>query len=146
MQIQPAAALAPAAGRRTTPTAENPAASFPELFANLSPAAAAGKSEPPATEQLAAPAAGPAESLGETAETVGETQKAFRDFVGQTLFGQMLKSMRSTVGKPAYLHGGKTEEVFQQQMDQVLVEKMSDASADQIADPMFELFMQSRKQ
>lgn len=75
---------------------------------------------------------------------VSESQEAFRDFVGQTLFGQMLKSMRSTVGESAYFHGGQTEEIFQQQMDQVLVEEISDASAAQLADPMFDLFMQSR--
>lgn len=77
---------------------------------------------------------------------VSESQKAFRDFVGQTLFGQMLKSMRSTVGESAYFHGGQTEEIFQQQLDQVLVEEISDAAAPQVADPMFELFMQSRVQ
>lgn len=79
-------------------------------------------------------------------EEVSDSQAAFRDFVGQTLFGQMLKSMRSTVGEPAYFHGGRTEEIFQKQLDQVLVEEISNASAAQVADPMFELFMQSRVQ
>lgn len=69
---------------------------------------------------------------------------AFRDFVGQTLFGQMLSSMRSTVGKPAYFHGGRAEEVFSQQLDQVLVEQITDASASTVADPMFELFNMQR--
>ena len=50
-----------------------------------------------------------------------ELKKAFTDFVGQTLFGSMLASMRKTVGKPAYMHGGRTEEVFQQQLDQPLL-------------------------
>lgn len=77
---------------------------------------------------------------------VSESQEAFRDFVGQTLFGQMLKSMRSTVGESAYFNGGQTEEIFQQQLDQVLVEEISDASAAQVADPMFDLFMRSRVQ
>lgn len=70
----------------------------------------------------------------------GELQESFKQFVGQTLFGQMLSSMRQTVEKPAYFHGGQTEEIFQQQLDQVLVEDITDASADKIADPMFELF------
>ena len=69
-----------------------------------------------------------------------ELQESFKQFVGQTLFGQMLSSMRKTVEKPAYFHGGKTEEVFQQQLDRVLVEEITEASADQIADPMYELF------
>lgn len=67
-------------------------------------------------------------------------RESFRDFVGQTLFGQMLSSMRDTVGKPAYFHGGRTEEIFSEQLDQVLVEEITEASADTVADPMFELF------
>lgn len=75
----------------------------------------------------------------------GELRQAFQDFVGQTLFGSMLASMRATVGKPAYLHGGRTEEVFQKQLDQHLVENLSDATADTISDPMFELFQMQRR-
>lgn len=75
-----------------------------------------------------------------------ETQEAFTEFVGQTLFGSMLASMRKSVGKPAYMHGGRTEEVFQKQMDQLIVEDLTEASADTIADPMYELFnLQQRK-
>lgn len=73
------------------------------------------------------------------------TREAFTDFVGQTLFGSMLSSMRKTVGKPAYMHGGRTEEVFQQQLDQVLVEDLTQASASSIADPMYELFNMNRR-
>jgi peptidoglycan hydrolase FlgJ len=79
---------------------------------------------------LTSPGSGPSDEL----------KQAFQDFVGQTIFGQMLASMRSTVGKPAYLHGGRSEEIFQQQLDQVLVEEISRSSADRVADPMFELF------
>ena len=71
-------------------------------------------------------------------------REAFTDFVGQTLFGSMLASMRKTVGKPAYMHGGRTEEVFQQQLDQIIVEDMTDASADSLAGPMFDLFTMQR--
>src|SRR6056297_2762513 len=66
----------------------------------------------------------------ETAPSNGspELKEAFTEFVGQTLFGSMLASMRKTVGKPAYMHGGRTEEVFQQQLDQLIVEDMTKAS------------------
>lgn len=67
-------------------------------------------------------------------------REVFDQAMGETLFAQMLKSMRRTVGKPAYFHGGRTEEVFQQQLDQVLAEKLSRASAPALTDPMFELF------
>ena len=72
-------------------------------------------------------------------------RKTFDSALGQTLFGQMLKSMRKTQGKPAYFHGGRAEEVFQQQLDQVLAEKMSQASASSFTGPMFDLFMLQRQ-
>jgi flagellar protein FlgJ len=74
-----------------------------------------------------------------------ELRKAFQSFVGQTLFGQLLKAMRKTVGKPAYFHGGRAEEIFQQQLDQVLAEKISDASAEKFSGPMFDLFVMKRR-
>lgn len=74
-----------------------------------------------------------------------EVQEKFTDFVGQTLFGSMLASMRKSVGNPAYMHGGRTEEVFQQQLDQHIVEDLTKASAATISDPMFELFNLQRR-
>jgi len=66
-----------------------------------------------------------------------ELKEQFTQFVGETFFGQMIKAMRSTVGKPAYFHGGRAEEVFQQLMDQKLTEKLTDATAHEIAEPMY---------
>jgi peptidoglycan hydrolase FlgJ len=71
-------------------------------------------------------------------------REAFHDFVGQTFFGQMIAAMRKTVDKPAYFHGGRAEEVFQGQMDQLLAEEMTDATADQFSEPMFRLSGLSR--
>jgi hypothetical protein len=73
-----------------------------------------------------------------------EVREAFDDFVGQTFFMQLLTEMRKTVGKPAYMHGGQTEEVFQAQMDQVLAERLTEASAESFSGPMYELFMLPR--
>jgi hypothetical protein len=66
-----------------------------------------------------------------------ELRRHFTQFVGETFYGQMIKSMRSTVGKPAYFHGGRGEEVFRAQLDQTLAEHMTVATADRFADPMF---------
>ena len=74
-----------------------------------------------------------------------ELKKVFTEFVGQTLFGSMLASMRKSVGKPAYMHGGRTEEVFQKQLDQEIVKELTDASAESLAEPMFELFNLQRR-
>ena len=73
-----------------------------------------------------------------------ETREAFTDFVGQTFFTQLLHEMRKTVEKPAYFHGGQAEEIFQGQLDQVLAEHLSDATAETFAGPMFEMFMLRR--
>lgn len=75
-----------------------------------------------------------------------ELREAFTSFVGQTFYSQLLGSMRKTVDKPAYFHGGRAEEVFQGQLDQTLAEDMTKATADQFAGPMFDLFMLGRPQ
>ncbi|MEM9659517.1 MAG: rod-binding protein [Planctomycetota bacterium] len=79
------------------------------------------------------------QSRRQQVESARELQDVYREFVGKTFFGQLLKSMRTTVGKPAYFHGGQTEEVFRSQLDQTLAEEMTNASADKIADPMFRI-------
>jgi Rod binding domain-containing protein len=68
----------------------------------------------------------------------GELREKFTQFVGEAFFGQMLKAMRSTVGKPAYFYGGHAEEVFQGQLDQTMSESLTKASASKFAEPMFE--------
>src|SRR5690606_31497077 len=73
-----------------------------------------------------------------------ELREAFSSFVGQTFYSQLLASMRKTTEKPAYFHGGRAEEVFQGQLDQVLAEEMTERTADQFTGPMFDLFMLGR--
>ena len=74
-----------------------------------------------------------------------ELRRVFNQFVGETFYGQLLSAMRKTVGRPAYFHGGRAEEVFQAQLDQVLGQRMAEASADSFTKPMFDLFCLSRK-
>ncbi len=103
--------------------------------------------KPGIPEAVAAGPLGDAAKEAKAAEGTGaspELEEAFTDFVGQTLFGSMLASMRKTVGKPAYMHGGRTEEVFQKQLDEIMVEELTDASAKDVAQPMFELFQMQR--
>lgn len=87
-------------------------------------------------------AATPGGPLGDAAG--GELRQRFDAFVGETFYGQLLKSMRSTQGKPAYFHGGRAEEVFQSQLDQTLASELTKASAEQFTGPMFELFTLNR--
>jgi peptidoglycan hydrolase FlgJ len=74
-----------------------------------------------------------------------ELRQAFQDFVGQTFFSEMIKACRTSQKPSAYFNGGRAEEIFQGQLDQVLSEELSKSSADKIADPMFELFMLKRQ-
>ncbi len=74
-------------------------------------------------------------------ESAEKVRDAFGKFVGQTMFSQMLSSMQQTVGKPAYFDGGRGEEVFRGQLNQVLAEKLSEndnhGAGDSLADRMF---------
>ncbi len=72
-------------------------------------------------------------------------KKQFQEILGELLFGQMLKSMRRTVDKPAYFHGGRAEEAFTQQLDQMLAQKMSQSAGDQVFGPMYELWSAGRR-
>jgi flagellar protein FlgJ len=74
----------------------------------------------------------------------GELRKAFDSFVGQTFYGQMIKSLHKMQNKPAYFYGGRAEEAFQQQLDQTWTEQMSKATAHTFTGPMFDLFSLSR--
>ena len=62
---------------------------------------------------------------------------AFTQFVGETFYAQMLKAMRSSLGKPAYFHGGRAEEVFTSQLHQTLAEELADTSTESFVEPMF---------
>ena len=97
----------------------------------------------PANTALARGLAEPNESMPGNGPS-SELRKAFDSFVGQTFYGQLLQAMRKTVDKPAYFHGGRGEEVFQAQLDQILAERMTEATADQFTGPMFELFTMHR--
>jgi peptidoglycan hydrolase FlgJ len=69
-----------------------------------------------------------------------ELRKAFDQFVGEAFYGQLLGAMRKTVGEPAYFYGGRAEEIFQGQLDQVMAQEMTEAGANSFTGPMFELF------
>jgi Rod binding domain-containing protein len=72
-----------------------------------------------------------------TADKAEKLHSTFTQFVGQTFFGQMIKSMRSTVSQPAYFNGGQAEKIFQSQLDQTLADQMTKASADRFAEPLY---------
>ena len=94
---------------------------------------------------MSAATAPPSQPLPAGKKNDAQLRQAFDQFVGETFFGQMIHAMRKTVGKPAYVHGGRAEEIFQQQLDQILAQDISRASADKFTGPMYELFTMQRK-
>lgn len=79
--------------------------------------------------------------MAPTAEQVAkaeEVQQAFSDFFGKTFYGQLMKSMRQTVGEPAYFHGGRAEEVFRGQLDQTIADHLSESQGAGLSNAAFQ--------
>ena len=99
---------------------------------------APGLANPPAAlSQPQAPGAGSADDA--------QLHEAFSDFVGETFYGQMLQALRKSVGKSSRFHGGRGEEVFTRQLDQVLSQKLAKADGDKLSASMYRLFTAQRK-
>jgi Rod binding domain-containing protein len=94
-------------------------------------------SQPVALSQPQAPGAGAADDA--------RLHEAFNDFVGETFYGQMLQSLRKSVGKSPRFNGGRAEEVFTRQLDQVLAQKLAKTSGDKLSGAMYRLFTARRK-
>ena len=69
-----------------------------------------------------------------------DAKPVFDQFVGETFYGQMLQALRKTQQKSAYFNGGRAEEVFRGQLDQVLSQRMSEATPGQFTGGMYDLF------
>jgi Rod binding domain-containing protein len=79
----------------------------------------------------------PIKALGPVPPKGPVLPEAFDQFVGDTFFRQMLKSLRSTTGKPAYFHGGQAEEIFQSQLDELLITDMVKATKESFSADLF---------
>lgn len=84
-----------------------------------------------------------AKSLG-NGHSNAEVKSTFQDFVAGAFYKQMLKSLHKMHGKPAYLYGGRAEEIFQGQMDQELSENLAKSHGSQFAEPLFQSFVTRR--
>lgn len=65
-------------------------------------------------------------------------RQVFGEFVGELFYGQMLSVMRSSQEKPAYFHGGRAEEVFQGQLDQMLGQEMAQANGASFSEALYQ--------
>lgn len=77
------------------------------------------------------------ESLGESKDK--QFRELLHQFIGQTLFGQMLKSMRATQEKNPYFHGGNAEDIYQSMLDMELTDQMTQATSKTLSEPMYKL-------
>ena len=82
----------------------------------------------------------PIEQSGGGRVDQSQLREKFDSFVGESFYGQMLQAMHKTVGKPAYFNGGRAEEMFQNQLDQTLAEKMTQANGNSLSESLFNLF------
>lgn len=81
-----------------------------------------------------------AEDGDSTVQSQNELEKAFNQFVGESLYGQLMKSLRSSTGNAAYFDGGRAEEMFQAQLDQQITQRLAAETGHQLTGPMMELF------
>lgn len=73
----------------------------------------------------------------ELTEEDKEFRKVMHQLVGEVLFGTMMRQFREAQEPDPYFHGGRGEELFQSQLDQIYVERMTNASSHSISDAMF---------
>lgn len=72
-----------------------------------------------------------------------DLKSTFQDFAAGTFYKEMMKSLHKMHRKPAYLHGGQTEDIFQGQLNQQLAEDLAHEHGGQFADSLYQAFLQT---
>ncbi|QDU59541.1 Rod binding protein [Planctomycetes bacterium Pan216] len=75
------------------------------------------------------------------ASSNGELREKFQEFVAGTFYKRLLTAMRDTVTETKLIHGGRAEEIFREQLDGILVERMATARGGDLSAAMFENFV-----
>ncbi len=65
-------------------------------------------------------------------------RKTSGQIVGSVFYGTLLKTMRQSVIKGEYGHGGRGEEVFANQLDAILAERMGTAGNSGLANVLYD--------
>jgi len=89
--------------------------------------------------------AGAQQILSDHTHPQSEVEPVFQAFVAGTCYCEMLKSLHAMHDKPAYLHGGQAEELFQSQLDQVIAGQMAKEHGAALVGPLFEAFQREVK-
>lgn len=70
-----------------------------------------------------------------------QVKEKFQEFVAGTFYTQMLKALHKTHDKPAYFHGGQTEEIFQSHLDQQVATDLAKNNGAAFSDSLFNAFL-----
>lgn len=73
-----------------------------------------------------------------TTKNPAELRSKFDDAVSSTFYRQMFKALRASTGNGSPLTNSQTEKIFQQQLDEVLIERMSKATGGGFSQDLFE--------
>ena len=73
-----------------------------------------------------------------TRDPLSKLRDAIDQTVGLVFYGTLLKTMRNSPLKGTIGHGGRGEEIFQNQLDQLFVERASGARSYSLNDTIFE--------
>jgi Rod binding domain-containing protein len=65
---------------------------------------------------------------------IAQLRQATDKLVGSLFYGTLLRQMRSSVLKGPYGHGGRGEEVFAGQLDQLFAERMGESRTTNLTD------------
>ena len=74
------------------------------------------------------------------AKAHGKLREAINQVIGSVFFGPMLRTARSSSLKGSFGHGGRGEEIFQGQLDQMMAERAGEATRFELADVLFNRF------
>lgn len=77
-----------------------------------------------------------------TANT-SETEQAFQEFYAGTFYRLMLKALRESQGEMAYFDGGQAERIFQSQLDEQIVQNLSQHHGRALAAPLYQQFLRT---
>ncbi|MEZ6046896.1 MAG: rod-binding protein [Planctomycetaceae bacterium] len=80
------------------------------------------------------------EMAASEADSVEEVKKVFQEFVAGTFYSTMLKAMHAMHDKPAFMHGGQAEEMFQNQLDQQISKELAAEHGEALVTPLLPAF------
>jgi hypothetical protein len=83
-------------------------------------------------------------AVGDASAATGRerlVRKRVNELVGQTFYGTLLRTMRSSPLKAPYGHGGRGEDAFQGQLDMLLAERMGQAKQFKLNDAIYRSLM-----